>query len=137
MNRVFYNDKWWFDYESKSPKFRERLCLGMKCNIHWDVDKVLLGSSTDWFHLKSSSLDAILYGPYKIIGQIRSNSRLTTVIGIVPFWKFNRLSVKLSWNSDALIANIFGACCSKAFNSWSKKLYYWLTVNAPLIRDER
>ena len=39
----------------------------------------------------------------------------TTIIRVVSFWKLNILSVSLSWNSYALVADIFGASCSKTF----------------------
>ena len=101
--------------------FREILCLGILCNIHWDVDKDLQGKSADWLHLKFRSFDAMIVLGRMVSNHLTdSNVNLTTVIWIVPFWKFNRLSVKLSRDSDALVADIFGACSSKAIHNRSK-----------------
>ena len=107
--------------QSHQYQFREILCLGILYNIHWDVDKDLQGKTADWLHHKFRSFDAMI-----VLGQMGSNHKsysnvkLTTVIWIVPFWKFNRLTIKLSWNSDALVADIFGACSSKAIHNRSK-----------------
>ena len=107
--------------QSHQYSFREILCLGILCNIHWDVDKDLQGKSADWLHLKFRSFDAMIVLGRMVSNHLTdSNVNLTTVIWIVPFWKFNRLSVKLSRDSDALVADIFGACSSKAIHNRSK-----------------
>ena len=107
--------------QSHQYPFREILCLGILCNIHWDVDKDLQGKSADWLHLKFRSFDVmIVLGQMRSNHETKSNVKLTTASWIVPFWKFNRLSVKLSRDSDALVADIFGACSPKAIHNRSR-----------------
>ena len=74
------------------------------------------------------------------IFRLRSKVKLTTLIRVVSFWKWNILSVSLSWNSYALVADIFGASCSKTIYYgaetsitlgigflWPRVTYRWMT----------